>query len=178
MEVEAKFRLREGVEERIREIARLVEEKEEFDIYLNHPCRDFAKTDEALRIRLEKRIKVTYKGPKVDAETKSREEVNVEVSSFDEALRLFEFLGFKRFGTVKKRRRIYRLEGAIICVDSVDGLGDFIEIEVEGGLEKKEEIFRIASMLGYSREESIRLSYLELLEKSRVENRGPSSGRP
>jgi len=173
MEVEAKFRLKEGVEEKIREIADFAEEKEEFDIYLNHPCRNFAETDEALRIRVEKKVKVTYKGPKVDEETKSREEVNVEVSDFERALRLFEFLGFKKFRTVRKRRRIYRLKEAIICVDSVEGLGDFIEIEVEGGLERKEEIFRIAEMLGYTKAESIRLSYLEMLEKIRVGSKEP-----
>lgn len=170
MEVEAKFRLKPGVEEKIKEIAKFVEEKDELDVYLNHPCRDFAKTDEALRIRIEKKIKLTYKGPKVDSETKSREEVNVVVNSSDETLKLFEFLGFKKFRTVRKRRKIFRLEKAIICVDSVEGLGDFIEIEVEGGLENKEEIFRIAEILGYSRAESIRLSYLEMLEKIRSGN--------
>ncbi|MEM0303324.1 MAG: class IV adenylate cyclase [Archaeoglobaceae archaeon] len=165
MEVEAKFRLKPGVEEKVKEIANFLEEKDEFDIYLNHPCRDFAETDEALRIRVEKKIKLTYKGPKVDSETKSREEVNLEVNSFDDALKLFELLGFKKFRTVRKRRKIFKLEKAIICIDSVEGLGDFIEIEVEGGLEKKEEIFKIAETLGYSRAESIRLSYLEMLEK-------------
>ncbi|MEM2190310.1 MAG: class IV adenylate cyclase [Archaeoglobaceae archaeon] len=165
MEVEAKFRLKPGVEEKVKEIANFLEEKDEFDIYLNHPCRDFAETDEALRIRVEKKIKLTYKGPKVDSETKSREEVNLEVNSFDDALKLFELLGFKKFRTVRKRRKIFKFEKAIICIDSVEGLGDFIEIEVEGGLEKKEEIFKIAETLGYSRAESIRLSYLEMLEK-------------
>ncbi|MEM4617012.1 MAG: class IV adenylate cyclase [Archaeoglobaceae archaeon] len=165
MEVEAKFRLKPRVEEKVKEIANFLEEKDEFDIYLNHPCRDFAETDEALRIRVEKKIKLTYKGPKVDSETKSREEVNLEVNSFDDALKLFELLGFKKFRTVRKRRKIFKLEKAIICIDSVEGLGDFIEIEVEGGLEKKEEIFKIAETLGYSRAESIRLSYLEMLEK-------------
>lgn len=178
MEVEAKFRMKEGVEKKIKEIASFVEEKEEYDVYLNHPCRDFAKTDEALRIRIEKKVKVTYKGPKVDKETKSREEVNLEVNSFESALKLFESLGFRKFRTVRKRRRIYRLEGAIICVDSVEGLGDFIEIEVEGGLDRKDEIFRIANMLGYSRSESIRLSYLELLEKIRTGNEEPLSDKP
>ncbi|MEM3139014.1 MAG: class IV adenylate cyclase [Archaeoglobaceae archaeon] len=165
MEVEAKFRLKPGVEEKVKEIANFLEEKDEFDIYLNHPCRDFAETDEALRIRVEKKIKLTYKGPKVDSETKSREEVNLEVNSFDDALKLFELLGFKKFRTVRKRRKIFKFEKAIICIDSVEGLGDFIEIEVEDGLEKKEEIFKIAETLGYSRAESIRLSYLEMLEK-------------
>ncbi|MEM2176270.1 MAG: class IV adenylate cyclase [Archaeoglobaceae archaeon] len=164
MEVEAKFRLKEGVKEKIGEIARFVEEKEEFDVYFNHPCRDFAKTDEALRLRIEKKVKLTYKGPKIDAETKTREEVNLEVDNFERAVKLLEFLGFSKFRIVKKLRKIYRLEDAIICVDSVENLGDFVEIEVES-LEKKKKIFEIAQKLGYSKEESIRLSYLELLEK-------------
>lgn len=164
MEVEAKFRLKEGVKEKIEEIARFVEEKEEFDVYFNHPCRDFAKTDEALRLRIEKKVKLTYKGPKIDMETKTREEVNLEVDDFERAVKLLEFLGFRKFRTVKKLRRIYKLEDAIVCVDSVENLGDFVEIEVEN-LEKKNRIFEIAQKLGYSKEEGIRLSYLELLEK-------------
>ncbi|MCS7144216.1 MAG: class IV adenylate cyclase [Archaeoglobaceae archaeon] len=173
MEVEAKFKLKQGVEEKIKKIAKFFEEKEEFDVYLNHPCRDFAKTDEALRLRVDKKVKLTYKGPKIDSETKSREEVNVEVNNFHEALKLLEFLGFRKFRAVKKLRKIYRMDKAIICVDSVEGLGDFIEIEVEGGLENKEEIFRIAEMLGYTKAESIRLSYLEMLEKIRSGNKEP-----
>ncbi|MDI9643398.1 MAG: class IV adenylate cyclase [Archaeoglobales archaeon] len=165
MEVEVKFKLKPGVEEKIMEIAEFLEEKEEFDVYFNHPCRDFAKTDEALRIRLEKKVKLTYKGPKVDSETKSREEVNVEVSGFEETLKLLEFLGFRKFRSVKKHRKIYKKGNAMICVDSVEGLGEYVEIEVEGGLQNKDEIFRIAEILGYSKKESIRLSYLEMLEK-------------
>lgn len=178
MEVEAKFKLKPGVEKKITENAEFLEEKEEFDVYFNHPCRDFAKTDEALRLRVEKKIKLTYKGPKVDLETKSREEVNLEVNSFQEAVRLMEFLGFTKFKTIKKRRRIYKMRNAMICVDSVEGLGDFIEIEVEGGLENKEEIFRIAEILGYSKAESIRLSYLEMLEKIKAGNIEPKSDKP
>ncbi|MCX8000634.1 MAG: class IV adenylate cyclase [Leptospiraceae bacterium] len=173
MEVEAKFRLKPGVEEKIKKIAKFFEEKEEFDVYLSHPCRDFAKTDEALRLRVEKKVKLTYKGPKIDAETKSREEVNVVVNDFEETLKLLEFLGFKKFRTVKKLRKIYRMDNAIICVDSVEGLGDFIEIEVEGGLERKEEIFKIAEMLGYTKAESVRLSYLEMLEKIKSGSKEP-----
>ncbi|MEM4279968.1 MAG: class IV adenylate cyclase [Archaeoglobaceae archaeon] len=162
MEVEAKFRLKEGVLEKIERIAKFVEEKEEFDLYFNHPCRDFAKTDEALRLRIEKRVKMTYKGPKVDSETKTREEINVLVDSFENTVKLLESLGFKRFRTVKKTRKIFSIGNAIVCVDHVEGLGNFIEIEV-GNLAEKEKIFQIAESLGYSREESIRASYLELI---------------
>ncbi|MCS7118871.1 MAG: class IV adenylate cyclase [Archaeoglobaceae archaeon] len=164
MEVEAKFKLKDGVLEKIEKIARFLEEKEEYDLYFSHPCRDFAKTDEALRLRVENRIKMTYKGPKVDNETKTREEVNLLIDSFENAVRLLEFLGFKKFKSIRKKRRIYELDRAIICVDKVEGLGDFLEIELRVP-EEKERIFEIARILGYSREESIRLSYLELLER-------------
>ncbi|MEM0350667.1 MAG: class IV adenylate cyclase [Archaeoglobaceae archaeon] len=164
MEVEAKFKLKEGVLEKIERIARFLEEKEEFDLYFSHPCRDFAETDEALRIRVEKKIKMTYKGPKVDEETKTREEVNLIIDNFENAVRLLEFLGFRKYKSIRKKRRIYELNGAIICVDEVESLGKFVEIEVKG-LSEKQKIFEIARILGYSKEESIRLSYLELLEK-------------
>ncbi|MEM3896541.1 MAG: class IV adenylate cyclase, partial [Archaeoglobaceae archaeon] len=67
-----------------------------------------------------------------------------------------------RFRTVKKTRKIFSIGNAIVCVDHVEGLGNFIEIEV-GNLAEKEKIFQIAESLGYSREESIRASYLELI---------------
>ncbi|WP_290596113.1 MULTISPECIES: class IV adenylate cyclase [unclassified Archaeoglobus] len=165
MEVEAKFIYKEGVEEKLREIAEPVIEKFEHDIYFNHPCKDFKKTDEAVRIRRDvEGVTVTYKGPKVDLETKSREEVKVKVDSFENAFELLQKLGFRPVREVKKLRKIYRLKGAIVCVDDVEGVGRFIEIEIESGsIRDKEILFDIAKLLGYSREESITQSYLEMI---------------
>ena len=43
------------------------------DLYFNSPLRDFKESDEALRIRIkEEGARLTYKGPKLDKETKSR----------------------------------------------------------------------------------------------------------
>ncbi len=171
MEVEAKFPYREEVEERVREIAELIIEKYEQDVYFAHPCRDFAQTDEALRIRRDaEEVTVTYKGPKVDSETKSREEIKLKVDDFEAAREILEKLGFKAVAEVKKLRRIYGLGEAIICLDEVEGLGKYVEIEVEAeNIEVKEKVFQIAERLGYSRNESIRESYLELIlqKKSR-----------
>ena len=169
MEVEVKFRYKEGVEEKVRSIADFVIEKLEEDVYFNHPCRDFAATDEALRVRRDvEGIKMTYKGPKLDSETKSREEIKLNVDDFETTIAILRKLGFKEVRTIKKIRRIYRAGSAIICIDEVEGLGRFVEIEVESeSLEAKERLFEIASVLGYSRNESIVESYLELLEKGR-----------
>ena len=57
---------------------------EQSDQYFAHPCRDFAKTDEALRIRVvgDKSF-VTYKGPKLDKTTKTRHEIELPLDAGD-----------------------------------------------------------------------------------------------
>lgn len=175
MEVEVKFKAYDGVENRIKQIAEFVIEKLEEDLYFNHPCRDFKESDEALRVRKDKEgIKVTYKGAKVDKETKSREEIKLKVDDYDKAIKLFEKLGFKAVREVVKLRKIYRIGDAIICYDEVKGLGKFVEIEIEiegkANFEiAKQKVFEIAKQLGFDSKDSIRKSYLELLEeKNRV----------
>uniref|UniRef100_A0A7C4W2S0 Class IV adenylate cyclase n=1 Tax=Geoglobus ahangari TaxID=113653 RepID=A0A7C4W2S0_9EURY len=167
MEVEAKFKVDNlsEIEERMGN-AEFVIEKVEEDAYFNHPCRDFRETDEALRIRRDiEGIKITYKGKKIDPETKTREEIKIKVDDFDKAFKLFEKLGFTLAGWVKKKRKIYRYGEALICLDHIEDLGSFVEIEIESDdVEKaKEKIFEIAEKLGLSREKIIRASYLEML---------------
>ncbi len=168
MEVEVKFPYREDVEKKIEEMAEFVIEKFEHDLYFNHPCRDFRKSDEAVRVRKDSEgITITYKGPKVDSETKSREEIKLRVNSFENAVEMLERLGFAPVKEVKKLRKIYRYKNAIVCVDNVEGLGRFVEIEIESeSIDAKEDVFRIAKMLGYGRDESIRESYLEMILKN------------
>ncbi len=163
MEVEAKFRIDENIKERVEKIAEFVKEVFEEDYYLKHPCRDFMRTDEALRIRKSEKIVLTYKGPKVDKETKTREEIEVVVSDFENTLEIFKRLGFDVVAKVSKVRRIYKLDDMKILVDSVEGLGDFVEIEIKSDdVEKaKRRIFEIARRMGLK--ESITKSYLEML---------------
>src|SRR5437870_12782005 len=87
----------------------------EADHYFNAPDRDFARTDEALRLR---RIGpanfVTYKGPKRDALTKTRTEIEVGVAPGDEAAeklsQLLTHLGYRFVAAVRKRRTIHHLD--------------------------------------------------------------------
>lgn len=168
MEVEIKFKVNEPetVERFIRNRAEFVIEKVEEDHYFNHPCRDFKETDEALRIRKDSEgVTVTYKGKKIDKETKTREEIKIKVDNFDRARMMLEKLGFRESGVVVKRRKIFRDEEITICFDHVDGLGYFIEFEIESeDVEKsKEKLFRYAETLGFDRGKSIRKSYLEMV---------------
>jgi adenylate cyclase class 2 len=169
MEIELKFRLDRAIadiEGTIQQFASFEIEKVEEDIYFNSPSRDFRETDEALRVRKDvEGLSITYKGPKVDSETKSREEIKLRVDDYEAAVKLFKKLGFREAGRVVKKRRIYRAGEAIICLDDVEGLGKFVEIEVEcDDLEEgKKIVFEIAGKLGFDRKDSIRKSYLEMV---------------
>jgi adenylate cyclase class 2 len=108
------------------------------DHYLAHPVRDYAATDEALRLRREGPYNaVTYKGPKQGGPTKTREELEVFFApgdrTFDELRRLFERLGFRPVRTIRKTRRLMALRShdrdMTVALDEVDGLGTFAEVE-------------------------------------------------
>jgi len=97
------------------------------DTYYTHPCRDFKGTDEALRLRRTGQLYITYKGPKRPGGLKSREEIEFQVP--EEAAALLERLGFRKAFTIRKSRRTYALGGLTICCDTVEGLGEYVEVE-------------------------------------------------
>lgn len=109
------------------------------DDYFNHPARDFALTDEALRIRcVGAKNFVTYKGPKLDQTVKTRRELELPVGDGPEAgaqfAELLVALGFRHTAQVVKFRSSATLawNGTHfeICWDEVERLGSFLEIEL------------------------------------------------
>jgi len=177
IEIEVKLQLGgcgeiDRVERLLVEVQGAVKEEDvvEEDIYLQHPCRDFALTDEALRVRsVNGRMELTYKGPKkLVGGVKSRTEITIvfEPGRAQQLLKLLNTLGFKRVLTVKKQRTYYRLRDAIVALDRVEDLGCFIEIEYrgEGGVEEaRRRLEEIVEALGLSGKPRITKSYLELL---------------
>jgi len=172
IEVEVKSRVDDIREfrRRLREAgARRMDEVVEKDVYYSHPCRDFARTDEALRIRVSrKEASLTYKGPKLDASSKSREEMVLPLTGPDgpaKAGAMLEKLGFRRVAWVRKKRRVYSLGRFEVCLDRVEGLGDYAEVEAmapKKGYERiRNEALALLERLGGGKPE--RRSYLELL---------------
>ena len=148
---------------------------EQNDLYFNSPNRDFAETDEALRIRLENgTAHVTYKGPKRPSPVgKAREEVSVAVSSGEEFSLILTRLGFLLVAGVKKRREEFIWSGAGISLDTVEGLGHFVEIEVlceEGQEQAEKTIDSVKDALELSGPHILE-SYLELILATRKEAR-------
>ncbi len=140
----------------------LEKETEQTDIYFVHPNKDFSQTDEALRIRYEDDANpvVTYKGPKKGNRGKVRVEINVKC--LDNPNDLFLFLGFKEYGKVKKKRKVFVRNGIEIMLDNVENLGVFMEIECKTK-EDWDKIDEIKKEISIEEFEEERTSYLELL---------------
>ena len=119
--------------------ATVAESESEIDHYYAHPARDFAVSDEALRIRRTDRSSfLTYKGPKVDTTTKTRREIELGLWSQEAKVlaleSLLEALGFTPVGEVCKYRRKATIfwQGRQIeaAMDEVVDGGTFVELEL------------------------------------------------
>jgi adenylate cyclase class 2 len=146
--------------------------EEQSDIYFAAPYRNFAQTDEALRIRsLGGQAVLTYKGPKLDKVSKTRVELETPVDITVTA-KIFYALGFSEAGAVRKKREIFQAGEIIVCLDAVEGLGEFLEVEIDVEDEKDLEssrvkLFKFLSQFGVGEKDSIRKSYLEMVLEKR-----------
>ncbi len=143
------------------------------DTYFDAPHREFVETDEALRIRRETEddetnARLTYKGPLVEAESKTREEVEAAVANGDDVRAILESLGFSPAATVRKERERFQHGEFTITLDSVDDVGEFVEVETHAESEDvvetgREAAFDVLRNLDLDPDEQIRTSYLGLL---------------
>jgi adenylate cyclase class 2 len=75
---------------------------------------------------------------------------------------LLELLGFREAVRVRKRRELYRLGGVEVALDTVEGLGTFVELESKGAL--GERLVELLELLGAG--EPLRETYAELVAKA------------
>lgn len=177
LEVELKFRLADetALREQLKPFAVLWDEpQEQVDCYFNHPARDFAQTDEAVRLRrMGEDNVITYKGPKLDTATKTRREIELAIAGGSEGLagfgELLEALSFRRVAEVRKMRTKghFHWQGFAVelGLDEVTGLGRFVEIEIQAAddllPQARQAILELAAALQLG--ESERRSYLRML---------------
>lgn len=150
---------------------------EQVDTYYDAPHRDFAETDEALRIRRETPVvdddrdsvggddvgpgadagaadatesstaAVTYKGPLVEQASKTREEFETGVDDAAAMAGVLEGLGFSPAATVEKERTRFRLDGFTVALDRVAGVGEYVEVEAEAAEADRESVREGAAAL-------------------------------
>ena len=179
----------DATRERLREAgAERVDARRQRDTYYDAPHREFAETDEALRIRRETPLEggeepltgdppdtvagsdasVTYKGPLLDDVSKTRTEHETGVDDGEALAAVLAGLGFEPAATVEKRREFWAYDGFTVTLDAVTGLDEYVEIEREVEAEAEVDAAREAAVaaldrLGLDASEQVRTSYLGLL---------------
>lgn len=163
--------------------AERVDARRQRDTYYDAPHREFAETDEALRIRRETPLEggvssaardrdaaatVTYKGPLIEDASKTRAEHETGVDDGEALASVLAGLGFEPAATVEKRREFWSYDGFTVTLDAVTGLDEYVEIERAVEDEREVDAAREAAIealdrLGLDADEQVRTSYLGLL---------------
>lgn len=149
----------------------------ESDTYFNSEAYDLRKKDMALRIRSceeldTKELKsfIAYKGSKLDQVSMTRKELETGIENAEIDKELIMSLGFYALQPVVKIRQYYPLNEITACVDQVENLGDFLELEilVEKEQDREEALSILKDVLektGLNWDNVTRTSYLSMLLK-------------
>ena len=162
VEKEVKFLVSDllSIENRIRSLGGVVVQERVYEknLRLDTPDRKLSLARQVLRLRQDKRIRLTYKGPADPASAISeRPEHEIVISNLEQGQRILESLGYEVITIYEKYRASYMLTNCEISLDEMP-YGNFIEIE---GPEKTA-IKKTADCLGINWGCRSSLSYLRL----------------
>lgn len=145
----------------------------EEDLYFNSLQHDFRSRDEALRLRRvicsgKEEVLLTFKSPKLDRVSMTREELETPVGDLETMRAVLHALGYDLEYPVYKTRQYYKKESLTACVDQVELLGTFLELEILLPDETGHEAALLAlenvlAALGHTMQETTRTSYLSML---------------
>lgn len=151
----------------------------ETDHYFDSDHHNLKKNDMALRIRSCENLTsgltenfMTYKGPKMDAVSMMRKELEMQIEDAEIGKEILKSLGYVPVRPVIKLRQQFYLDQMTACLDLVSHLGEFLELEIVVSKEDEKDaaLNRIISLLrelGYEPEEIIRTSYLSMLQNNK-----------
>lgn len=101
----------------------------EVNLRFDTPDRQLGQAMKVLRLRKDFKSRLTFKGPSEEAEDVSiRQEIEFEVSSFENARTFLEALGYEVYLLYEKNRTTYSFKNVIVVLDEMP-YGNFVEIE-------------------------------------------------
>ena len=181
IEIEVKLKIEDVIdlEKRLLDQGYILKEtRRETDTYFDGGICGIKKSGQALRVRRtvncvtgKEQSAITFKGEKLDTISMARVELETDVADGETAERILCALGFyPAKPAVIKTRKVYRNEDICACLDDVQDLGTFLELEIMAESEEArpaalDRIERILKSIGYTMEDTTRESYLSQLQK-------------
>jgi adenylate cyclase class 2 len=132
----------------------------EENLLFDTPDAQFRQQGRLLRLRRDRRNRITYKEPTThnDLDFKIMQEYEIEVSDFDQAYAMLTKLGFALALRFEKYRETFTHQGAEIVLDEVP-FGTFMEIEGS-----QEAIRSIVTVLGLAFDTRLVSSYVDIFD--------------
>lgn len=180
IEVEIKLPInnRKEIKEKLLSIGFVLESREkETDTYFDNLSGEIRTRGQALRVREyvdlitgTAKAQINFKDRKIDQVSMTRTELETEIGQASTIHQILNSIGFHEVcPVVSKIRTTYRKASLSACLDQVENLGDFLELEIlvytdvqyENALHKIEEVL---GMLGCSINDTTRTSYLSMLQ--------------
>jgi adenylate cyclase, class 2 len=135
----------------------------EVNLRFDTPDRTLTPAGKMLRLRMDTRARVTYKGPGVsEGGANLRQELEFTVSDFDTARKLFEALGYQVYMMYEKFRTTYQVGALEVVLDELP-TGNFVEIEGPDAASIRD----LAQQVGLDWERRTMDSYTVLFERAR-----------
>ncbi len=169
VEIEVKIKVDDlnAVKEKILRIGAKIEKDRfwEENTLFDFPSQDLYKKKQALRLRkINKKSYLTFKGsPQKSRKFKVRAEFETEVKKEKQLRKILKALGLVPSFHYQKYRTTYRKKHLRICLDETS-IGHFIELEGE-----RSEIVRFTKSLGFSKNEFIKLDYIQLIKNKKYQ---------
>jgi adenylate cyclase class 2 len=162
---------------------KLIETLKETDTYFDGGINGIKKSGQALRVRRtfncvtgKEQSAITFKGEKIDTVSMARLELETAVENGEVTERILCALGFYPVQPiVVKIRKILRNGDICACLDDVQELGTFLELEIMAESEEArpaalERIAGILNNIGYTMDDTTRMSYLSQLQEQAEES--------
>lgn len=144
----------------------LVKEKKQVDVYFGEICL-YEKIGYSFMMRVrdeEGKIFLTYKGARTKKDGEW-EEYEFPIENSFSAMEMLESMGLEKIVKVSKKRKEYKLGKFSICLDNIEGLGNFIEVErlCEDAQKGKEEIRELMQNISINDGDIIQKGYITML---------------
>ncbi len=175
-EIELKFKVKN-----LNEIIKFLEDRNCQISSINYQCdtiyvSDLDNTESKegsvwLRVRkTNDKIELNYK--KQSAKKMESEEIEFEVDSYEKANSFLKALGFKEWVQVNKKRRYSKYKNCNICIDEVEKLGFFVELELlieeENDCDYEKQLLDLARELRLDISNRINSHYDTMISKLKV----------
>lgn len=138
IEIQVQVENIKGLNKFLREKAKFINKEHQVDKYFSPKDKEFLKVRpvvEWLRLRdSSDKQSINYKKWHHDKNWRSNycDEYETHIENMDQVEKIFKSLEIKPIVTVDKTRKIYKYKDYEISIDSIKGLGNFVEIEYKG----------------------------------------------